>query len=56
MVGDKDRAAGRGHKRRPLGPVFTFTWLRLLPRCDGARNRGGRVMAKREARQPWVHV
>ena len=29
------------------------TQLRLLPRCDGARNRGGgAVMANREARQP----
>ena len=53
--GDEERAADGAHKRQLLGPVFTPTQLRLLPRYDGARNRGG-GMANREVRRPLFHL
>ena len=38
--GDRDRAVDGTRKRWPPGPTFTPTRLRVLPRCDGAQNRG----------------
>ena len=52
---NEDRAADGAHKPRLLEPMFMPTQLRLLPRCDGARN-GGAVMVNREARQPLFRL
>jgi len=52
--GDVDQAVDGTCKQWPPGPMFMPTQLCLLPRRNGAWNRG--VMVNREAQQPLFHV
>ena len=51
---DGDRAADGARKRRPPGPTFMPTRPRVLPRCNGAQNRG--VVVNGRAQWLLFHV